>query len=368
MTTRVDKRRPTSVGLFAGIGGIELGLYAAGFETGSLSEIDPAARAVLEIASPAWCSMETSARSTNCRRSRSSRAASRAKTSARRDGQQAFAAGTPGSSAKSSGCSTTKCRSALAAARERALHAPARARPRDASSSPHGSNDSASTGRTAIVDARCFGLPQRRKRVAARSRAAPRIRARSSIPRTQAERRSHAALTSRMRLLLDGGHYEASDGRSTPIPTLKGGSTIGIPSPPAIRLPERRYRRTRHSRCGTAAGIRCRLDRAASSARTPRQGAALEARRERRQRSRRRVGRKAPANAGRVRRSARWLAARKRSPSARRRLQRLRKAPSGERLRMARARSIHTARGVPPAPDGGSLGACDGRLPRARAP
>jgi DNA (cytosine-5)-methyltransferase 1 len=43
-----DTHRPTSVGLFAGIGGIELGLQASGFETILLSEIDPGARAVLE--------------------------------------------------------------------------------------------------------------------------------------------------------------------------------------------------------------------------------------------------------------------------------------------------------------------------------
>src|SRR3954451_13463087 len=48
MTRSVDKPSPTSVGLFAGIGGIELGLHAAGFETVLLSENDPAARAVLE--------------------------------------------------------------------------------------------------------------------------------------------------------------------------------------------------------------------------------------------------------------------------------------------------------------------------------
>ncbi len=48
MATALTSRRPTSVGLFAGIGGIELGLHAAGFETVLLSEIDPAARTVLE--------------------------------------------------------------------------------------------------------------------------------------------------------------------------------------------------------------------------------------------------------------------------------------------------------------------------------
>lgn len=48
MAAALDPHRPTSVGLFAGIGGIELGLHDSGFETILLSEIDPAARAVLE--------------------------------------------------------------------------------------------------------------------------------------------------------------------------------------------------------------------------------------------------------------------------------------------------------------------------------
>jgi DNA (cytosine-5)-methyltransferase 1 len=41
-------RAMTSIGLFAGIGGIELGLARAGFETEMLCEVDPGARAVLE--------------------------------------------------------------------------------------------------------------------------------------------------------------------------------------------------------------------------------------------------------------------------------------------------------------------------------
>src|SRR4051794_2814506 len=36
------------VGLFAGIGGLELGFAQAGFQTALLSEIDPAARAILQ--------------------------------------------------------------------------------------------------------------------------------------------------------------------------------------------------------------------------------------------------------------------------------------------------------------------------------
>jgi DNA (cytosine-5)-methyltransferase 1 len=43
-----DQKRPTAVGLFAGIGGIEVGLGEAGFETSLLCEVDPAAKLVLE--------------------------------------------------------------------------------------------------------------------------------------------------------------------------------------------------------------------------------------------------------------------------------------------------------------------------------
>ncbi len=44
----VSSQRPTVAGLFAGIGGIEFGLHAAGFETEFLCEIDEAAQAVLK--------------------------------------------------------------------------------------------------------------------------------------------------------------------------------------------------------------------------------------------------------------------------------------------------------------------------------
>lgn len=42
-----DGKRPAAVGLFAGIGGIEIGLEEAGFETTLLCEVDPAAQLVL---------------------------------------------------------------------------------------------------------------------------------------------------------------------------------------------------------------------------------------------------------------------------------------------------------------------------------
>lgn len=47
-----DPRRFQTIGLFAGIGGIELGLKKAGHETSLLCEIDPIARAVLDARMP----------------------------------------------------------------------------------------------------------------------------------------------------------------------------------------------------------------------------------------------------------------------------------------------------------------------------
>ena len=47
-TTRTEEGAALTVaGLFAGIGGIEIGLHDAGHETGFLCEIDDEARAVL---------------------------------------------------------------------------------------------------------------------------------------------------------------------------------------------------------------------------------------------------------------------------------------------------------------------------------
>src|SRR4051794_3210846 len=44
----IESKKPRAVGLFAGIGGIELGLHRAGFRCELLCELDPAANAVLD--------------------------------------------------------------------------------------------------------------------------------------------------------------------------------------------------------------------------------------------------------------------------------------------------------------------------------
>lgn len=58
----ISGRRFRVAGLFAGVGGLELGLGRAGHETMMLCEIDPPARAVLETVSPRFLSKTTSGR------------------------------------------------------------------------------------------------------------------------------------------------------------------------------------------------------------------------------------------------------------------------------------------------------------------
>ena len=88
-----------------------------------------------------------------------------------------------------------------------------------------------------VVDSRAFGLPQRRKRVYF-------VASREGDPRTvlfadeaaETNERSHSAIP------VACGFYWTEGIRGLgwavdAIPTLKGGSTLGIPSPPAILLP-----------------------------------------------------------------------------------------------------------------------------------
>ena len=87
-----------------------------------------------------------------------------------------------------------------------------------------------------VVDTRAFGLPQRRQRVIL-------LASRTEDPATvlfagdAGEPSTPDGRPSRLRLLLDGGRRGLGWAVDA-VPTLKGGSTIGIPSPPAIRLPD----------------------------------------------------------------------------------------------------------------------------------
>jgi len=89
-----------------------------------------------------------------------------------------------------------------------------------------------------VIDARAFGLPQRRERVyllASRTAdPAPLLHATNLDPETPTDHRGRAC-----------GFYWTEGVRGlgwavTATPTLKGGSTVGIPSPPAIWMPDGR--------------------------------------------------------------------------------------------------------------------------------
>lgn len=86
-----------------------------------------------------------------------------------------------------------------------------------------------------VVDSRSFGLPQRRKRVVV-------LASRVSDPRPVLFAEEGECGTRQDEDAVGCGFYWTEGTRGLgwavdAIPTLKGGSTIGIPSPPAIRLP-----------------------------------------------------------------------------------------------------------------------------------
>ncbi|MBL8754422.1 MAG: DNA (cytosine-5-)-methyltransferase [Planctomycetes bacterium] len=89
-----------------------------------------------------------------------------------------------------------------------------------------------------VIDTRAFGLPQRRERVfflaSLEEDPAPRLMRDSKVPAAGTDHRGHAC-----------GFYWTEGVRGlgwavAAVPTLKGGSTVGIPSPPAIWLPNGR--------------------------------------------------------------------------------------------------------------------------------
>jgi DNA (cytosine-5)-methyltransferase 1 len=89
-----------------------------------------------------------------------------------------------------------------------------------------------------IVDARAFGLPQRRQRVLL-------LASRTEDPRTVLFQGNEVEFTPQNPEKVACGFYwtEGLKGLGwavDAVPTLKGGSTVGIPSPPAIRMPRDR--------------------------------------------------------------------------------------------------------------------------------
>jgi DNA (cytosine-5)-methyltransferase 1 len=87
-----------------------------------------------------------------------------------------------------------------------------------------------------VVDTRAFGLPQRRQRVLL-------LASRTEDPRAALLNQEHGEVEIGERAGLACGFYWTEGVRGLgwavdAVPTLKGGSTIGIPSPPAIWRPD----------------------------------------------------------------------------------------------------------------------------------
>ena len=223
------------VGLFAGIGGIELGLHARGFQTELLCEIDPGARAVLEHRFPGIeVARDVRGLSTIPR-------------------AEVLAAGFPCQDLSQAGrtAGIAGAQSSLVGEVFRLLRKP-RSAPRwlllenvpfmlqlDAGRAMrflvHELEALGYTWAYRIVDARAFGLPQRRQRVlllASKSEDPRPVLFQGNEPEPQPPNERAVAC----------GFYWTEGNKGLgwavdAVPTLKGGSTVGIPSPPAIRLP-----------------------------------------------------------------------------------------------------------------------------------
>lgn len=228
-----DHRPLRVVGLFAGIGGIELGLSRAGHEASLLCENDPAAKAVL------------SARFPDTPLVGDVRELDRLPK-----GTDLLAAGFPCQDLSQAGSTRgiTGQRSGLVAEVFRLLethdvpwvlleNVPFMLRlGRGAAMNYIVSRIEELGYRWAyrIIDARAFGLPQRRERVfllaSREENPAPRLFQGNVLPTNGISHRGRAC-----------GFYWTEGVRGLgwavdAVPTLKGGSTVGIPSPPAIWL------------------------------------------------------------------------------------------------------------------------------------
>jgi DNA (cytosine-5)-methyltransferase 1 len=223
------------VGLFAGIGGIELGFHLSGYRTELLCEIDPLAQAVLKSRFPG-IPLEPDVR--------------RIKALPR---AEVVAAGFPcqdlsqaGNTAGIRGKNSSLVTSVFKILRRREstprwlllenvpfmlqLHAG-----KAMSFLVDELEDLGFMWAYRVVDARAFGLPQRRQRVLL-------LASRTEDPREvlfQGEEQEPEAPDHEK---VACGFYWTEGIRGLgwavdAVPTLKGGSTVGIPSPPAIRLP-----------------------------------------------------------------------------------------------------------------------------------
>jgi len=223
------------VGLFAGIGGIELGLHQAGYRTELLCEIDPAAQAVLKARFPR-VPLEPDVR--------------KIKTLPT---AEIVAAGFPCQDLSQAG-KTAGIRgqhSGVVSEVFKLLSRPGAAprwlvfenvpfmlqleRGRAMRFLVAALEELGYSWAYRIVDARAFGLPQRRQRVLL-------VASRTEDPRTVLFHGNEQEPPPPDADKVACGFYwtEGLKGLGwavDAVPTLKGGSTVGIPSPPAIRMP-----------------------------------------------------------------------------------------------------------------------------------
>jgi DNA (cytosine-5)-methyltransferase 1 len=228
-----NKRSLRVVGLFAGIGGIEVGLHRAGHETGLMCEIDEGAQAVLRERFPRVPIVGDIREIDSLPRADL--------VCAGFPCQDLSQAGrTAGIGGKNSGLIGEVFRLIDGSDQEWLLleNVPFMLRLERGKAMRYLTDELARRGYTwayRVVDSRSFGLPQRRKRVLV-------LASRLHDPRPvlfadEGRRRPDAPETE-----VACGFYWTEGTRGLgwavdAVPTLKGGSTIGIPSPPAIRLP-----------------------------------------------------------------------------------------------------------------------------------
>ena len=230
--------RPTVVGLFAGIGGIERGLHLSGFETEMLCEIDPGAVRVLARHFPGVPLTR------DVRNLRSLPAASL--VTAGFPCQDLSQAGkTAGISGSQSGVVAEVFRllSRASSAPNWLLleNVPFMLQLQGGRAMSFLVDSLEKLGywwAYRMVDARSFGIPQRRRRVLL-------LASRTGDPRSVLLHGSEKEPPPPDPNEVGCGFYwtEGLKGLGwavDSVPTLKGGSTVGIPSPPAIRLPHDR--------------------------------------------------------------------------------------------------------------------------------
>lgn len=232
-------RQLATVGLFSGVGGIELGLARAGHEGLLLCEIDPAARAVLDRRFPDTpkhddiCTLKALPRET-----------------------QLVAGGFPCQDLSQAGQTRgiAGARSGLVGEVFRLLRGRPvpwvvlenvpfmlqLARGQALEVIVSALEELGYRWAYRVVDARAFGLPQRRRRVFL-------VAALDDDPRSVlfADERGAPPEEVRFREFACGFYWtEGIRGLGwavNAVPTLKGGSTVGVPSPPAIWLPDGKF-------------------------------------------------------------------------------------------------------------------------------